>query len=602
MEHRYLVRHLVLALVTMLLGAASALAQRAPVVLAPNGGERYEMTDPVVVRWSAPDARAVRVEYSPNGGRIWIVIDTAVNASLGTLTFMPGYPTLFGRVRVTDVDRPTLFDDSDGNFIVLEAPSIAIYSPSEGDRVVRGSTHVITWLAGRIARVNIEYSPNGGSPGSWQRLATGIDARRGFFEWSVPSTLTTMGKIRILDADGPTIGETGLFQIVDPVSTQPFVRLLVPNGGEVYTVGDDITIAWASSGPTSNISIDLSSDAGATWRNIITRPTGPAITSIVWPSGTAPAPTPGRDYRIRVTTELGADASDASFELRRRIVPKITVLSPNGGESYATDTTIDVRWSAVDLSGNLDIAYSLDAGATWRPIGTADAAVGSIRWPIPDTLTTKALVRVVAGPIGDTSDAVFSIIEPLEDSWIEVLSPNVSTDEWAEGSLAIVRWRSSGVTSVDITLSTDGGASWGRTIAQGVTATTGQYEYRVPHLADTVLTSLLVRVAASGRSAPFDYSNMTFRYRPTIAGIRGELIGTPLGLAPNPATTGARVTWRNAAGELRIFDASGRAVRSLELSREDRAADLEVGALARGVYVVEVRGVVGVERARLIVR
>ena len=274
MEHRYLpsVRVLVRTLARIVVPALVALlavvvasAQQAPVVLAPNGGESYEMTDPVVVRWSAPDSRAVRVEYSPNGGRIWIVVDSAVDASLGTLSFMPGYPTLFGRIRVTDVDRDDLFDLSDGVFTVLEAPSIAIYSPAEQDRVIRGSTHVITWLAGRIARVHIEYSPTGGTPGSWQRLATSVDARRGWYEWAVPTTLTSLGKIRILDADGPTIGETGIFQIVDPITPRPFIRLLVPDGGEVYTVGDDITIAWAASGPTANIAVDLSSDDGATW-------------------------------------------------------------------------------------------------------------------------------------------------------------------------------------------------------------------------------------------------------------------------------------------------------------------------------------------------
>jgi len=609
MEHRYLpsVRVLVRTLARIavpalvaLLAVVVASAQQAPVVLAPNGGESYEMTDPVVVRWSAPESRAVRVEYSPNGGRIWIVVDSAVDASLGTLSFMPGYPTLFGRIRVTDVDRDDLFDLSDGVFTVLEAPSIAIYSPAEQDRVIRGSTHVITWLAGRIARVHIEYSPTGGTPGSWQRLATSVDARRGWYEWAVPTTLTSLGKIRILDADGPTIGETGIFQIVDPITPRPFIRLLVPDGGEVYTVGDDITIAWAASGPTANIAVDLSSDDGATWTRIITRPSGPAISSIVWSSATPPAPAPGRTYRIRVTTELGSDASDGSFELRRRIVPTITVLFPNGGESFPTDTTINVTWSVADLAGTLDIGYSLDAGATWRAIGSADAAAGSIAWAIPDSTTRQALVRVVAGPIGDTSNAVFSIVEPEEDSFIEVLSPNLPTDEWAEGSFAMVRWRSAGVAKVDIALSTDGGASWGRTIAQGMTATIGQYEYRVPHLADTVLTSLLVRVNATGASAPFDYSNATFRYRPTIAGVRRDIARERLMLAPNPAVSSVRVGWTRPASRLRMLDVQGRVVRDVEVARDSRDAILS--ELRPGVYLLELSGGEEIELGRLVVR
>jgi hypothetical protein len=590
-------------LVVMLVAiSSSAGAQTAPVVIAPNGGERYEMTDPIVIEWSAPDARALRVEYSPNGGRTWILIDSAVDASLGTLTFTPGYPTPFARVRITDVDRPELLDASDANFTILEAPSIAIFTPSESDRLIRGETYVINWLAGRIAHVNIEYSPTAGSPGSWQRIASNVDARRGYFVWTVPTALTALGKIRILDVDGPTIGETGIFSVVDPPAPQPALRVLRPNGGEVYTVGDVINVAWTSANVGPTVTIALSSDAGATWQDVVTNvPTSAGVASFT--ADAVLVPVPGTRFRVRVLSSNGtSDASDANFEIRRLVAPRITVLYPNGGERFETDSTIAVTWTAVDISGTVDIEYSPDAGATWTSIGSADAATGTISWEIPDELTDSALVRVIGGPIGDSSNAVFAIVEPESNVSIVVLTPNDATEEWREATIATITWTATGVARVDITLSTDGGASWSTTIAQNIPATPGSFTWRVPHLADTNLTSLLVRVSVAGGSAPFDYSNAPFRFRPTFAAVDGELAHSRILVAPNPARSQARVEWRGSMRALYLFDMSGTIVRSMQLDGDRRDAVLDLEALPRGTYLCELRGDAVRERIRLVVR
>jgi hypothetical protein len=578
-------------------------------VIAPNGGERYEMTEPVVVAWTAPATRALRIEFSPNGGRTWILVQSDVDATIGSLSFTPGYPTPFGRIRISDVDDPSRFDLSDGVFTILEAPSIAIYTPAEADRLIRGESYVISWLAGRIARVNIEYNAAAVAGGTWVRIASNVDALRGYFVWTVPSALTALGRIRILDANGPTIGETGTFSIVDPPPpTAPpvpvvSIRVQRPNGGEVFTVGDAITVSWASSNIGPTVTVALSSDGGATWTNVVTgAPSSAGVATFT--ASSAVVPSPGTNFRVRVTSSDGAtDASDASFEIRRLVQPKITVIAPNGGEVFATDSTTDVTWTAVDISGSVDVEYSLDDGATWLPIASASAAAGTLRWDIPDELTARGRVRVVGGPIGDTSDAAFSIVEPESNLLIEVLSPNERTIEWAEATTATITWRALGVTRVDITLSTDGGASWGTTIAQNVAATPGAFDWRVPHLADTNLASLLVRVASTAGGSPFDYSDAPFRYRPTFADVDGDnAAARGIVVAPNPASTGAAVTWTRPMRSLRLFDATGALLEARELDRTQRAAGLRLDTRPAGLYVVELRGDDRVERVRMIVR
>lgn len=95
--------------------------------------------------------------------------------------------------------------------------------------------------------------------------------------------------------------------------------------------------------------------------------------------------------------------------------PTVTLLSPNGGESFI-DEPIDVQWLASDPDGDalhFDLQYSPDGGTTWEAVevdleGTAATIESaSLRG------STSALFRVTANDgfrIGsDESDGVFSV-------------------------------------------------------------------------------------------------------------------------------------------------------------------------------------------------
>ncbi len=83
----------------------------------------------------------------------------------------------------------------------------------------------------------------------------------------------------------------------------PTLALVAPNGGEQWTLGSTRTIQWAS-GYVANVSIDYSTDNGATWLPVVASTPG-AAHAYTW---TVPN-TATRDARVRVR-----DASNAALQ------------------------------------------------------------------------------------------------------------------------------------------------------------------------------------------------------------------------------------------------------------------------------------------------
>ncbi|EPX64409.1 hypothetical protein D187_005543 [Cystobacter fuscus DSM 2262] len=89
----------------------------------------------------------------------------------------------------------------------------------------------------------------------------------------------------------------------------------------------------------------------------------------------------------------------------------VTVLSPNGGESWTTGNTYAITWSASGVT-NVKLEYTLN-GSTWTTLtSSTPASAGSYSWTVPTTATTTARVRVsdaANSTLTDSSDAAFTL-------------------------------------------------------------------------------------------------------------------------------------------------------------------------------------------------
>jgi subtilisin family serine protease len=96
----------------------------------------------------------------------------------------------------------------------------------------------------------------------------------------------------------------------------------------------------------------------------------------------------------------------------------ITITYPNGGEKWMppSSTTYEqiIRWDSYKLTGNAKIDYSLDSGATWKPVVAATPVINKYYvWNnSPDSLKSRrALIKITVGGLQDLSDNVFNIFK-----------------------------------------------------------------------------------------------------------------------------------------------------------------------------------------------
>jgi len=102
--------------------------------------------------------------------------------------------------------------------------------------------------------------------------------------------------------------------------------------------------------------------------------------------------------------------------------PTVTVISPNGGETWHVGDEREISWTASGFAGALGIDLDRGDGNGWEVLATSVPATdGSWTWTVAEPLSDLCRVRVRAMQdflIQDTSDGAFSIAVDL--SWFAV--------------------------------------------------------------------------------------------------------------------------------------------------------------------------------------
>ena len=106
--------------------------------------------------------------------------------------------------------------------------------------------------------------------------------------------------------------------------------------------------------------------------------------------------------------------------------PDVMVISPNGGEFWAGDSTQDITWTATDphMAVNpINIEYY--NGTTWVPIATGEVNDGAYEWTVPNLDTPTAKVKVTAiDALGNTDSD-----ESDDNFTIDSTPPEVEIDQ-----------------------------------------------------------------------------------------------------------------------------------------------------------------------------
>jgi len=105
-------------------------------------------------------------------------------------------------------------------------------------------------------------------------------------------------------------------------------------------------------------------------------------------------------------------------DLRPALTPKtasLTVLGPNGGETFAPGDIVTIRWQSEGVPETVLVEFSLDDGIFWWPVFPPNVGnTGQYKWQVPLVDSDGMQVRVssVNRPkVYDTSDASFAVTQ-----------------------------------------------------------------------------------------------------------------------------------------------------------------------------------------------
>ena len=267
---------------------------------------------------------------------------------------------------------------------------ITVTYPNGGEYWAVGIWHRIQWKSEGVKYATVFLSRDGGN--SWEilyRTACGWGITTVYLETSGDTSSNCLIKVGKGYEDEPSI-----YDISDSTFTitSNGIKILSPNGGEVWLTGTRQTIIWKCDDEFERVGIQLSRDGGNSWERIVpsVKTTGWCTWEVgkIFPSDLVT--TPSTNCIMKVTAFHYADRSDSAFTIVRQV--KIT--SPTGTEFRYPGDTLLICWITSGLGGAIKIEYSTNSGLSWYPIISSTPDTGWYSWEIPDTPGDEVKVKL----------------------------------------------------------------------------------------------------------------------------------------------------------------------------------------------------------------
>jgi len=492
-------------------------------VTSPNGGEQWIVGATQNITWTSSNVANVKLEYTTNNGTNWNSVLTSTPASAGSFVWtIPNTPSANCKIRISDASNIAVPDLSDNVFSII-LPQISVLKPNGGENFIVGKTDTIKWSSANVVNVKLEYSTDNGS--NWISILASTPAAAGSFVWTIPNTPSANCKIRISDASNIAVPDLSdnVFSII-----LPKVTVTAPNGGEQWIVGATQNITWTSSN-VANVKLEYTTNNGTNWNSVLTS-TPASAGSFVW---TIPN-TPSTNCKVRISDVTNSSFADASDNVFSIILPKVTVLRPNGGEVFTVITGDTIKWVSTNIT-TVKIEFSSDNGLNWETLTNSWAAdLESFFWPIEQNqpLSNNCRIKIsdASNPaISDMSDQTFSIVGFPS---LILTSPG-ATEKWLANTNHQITWISANLDTIKIEFSSNSGSSW-KVIAENIVAENGTYTWST---AESPTTQAVIRISPRNNEFPWSASGNFTIYKEALTVI------SPNGGERLKAKTFVPITW-----------------------------------------------------------
>ena len=448
-------------------------------VTSPNGGENLTGGTSTAITWNSTGTIAnVKLEYSLNAGSTWTTIIASTPNDGSEAWTVPTSATTQGLVRVSDALNAATNDISNANFTITVAPSnsVTVTAPNGGENLTGGTSTNITWTStGTIANVMLEYSLNAGS--TWTTIIASTP-NDGSQAWTVPSSATTQGRVRVSDAAAPSTND---------ISNTNFT-ITLPSGGYAtlpYTTGFE-------SGLDSYWSTTSSNSFG---RIEVTTANGPHSGS--------------QHLTMDVTTSNNYAQNEAWLKLNLAGQSQVDLnfwWKEFGDETHAQDGIYFSSNGGSSFVKVQDLAGASYTNNTWNEFTLdVDALAAANGLSLTSTFVVK-FQQYDNYPIATDGFAFDDIsVTAVAAPTVTVTAPN-GGETLAGNSSTTLTWSNTGsIANVKLEYSLNNGSTW--TTISASTANDGSEAWTVPNSATT---QGLVRVSDASNGSVNDASDNTF--------------------------------------------------------------------------------------------
>ena len=130
--------------------------------------------------------------------------------------------------------------------------------------------------------------------------------------------------------------------------------------------------------------------------------------------------------------------------------PTLSLISPNGGESFAIGDNPTITWGSSGTLADVKIDLSRNGGGGWESVVASTPNDGAFGWTVTGPASSDCLIRVSSldDAVSDASDAVFTIYQDV--SWVSVLPAGGSLGQ-GENDILTVTFDSTGLVAGDYT-------------------------------------------------------------------------------------------------------------------------------------------------------
>lgn len=208
----------------------------------------------------------------------------------------------------------------------------------------------IQWTSARVDRVNLDWSPDGGT--TWNAIIGNIPAVDSQYVWTLPAVGTSRLVIRISDASDASVFATSIAQYTIDVP----LEVLNPAGGERLGVGTTFSIRLKKDNTIPTVKLEYTNGNGQ-WQTITE-----GLAQAVYQWTVPDEPTNEARIRAVATNNNEIVATSNVFAIG---VPVVDLRIPQEGGEICNNQANQFRWYA-DFVDRVRIQYSADGGTTWE--------------------------------------------------------------------------------------------------------------------------------------------------------------------------------------------------------------------------------------------